>query len=315
MCWVRRQADGDTARALRRPRRGQFGESPSDARVSWRRVPGIEVVRDGRTIPLLPTPAAFSSPAVHWDGMALEVLHVSPGVIPDHEHATHAVHLITNGPVRPALIARPGVYSGPLGPQGPLGPHTIVLMPRGSRHRLLTEDPIATVSVALDPHFVSRALEATAAGAAIELTPRRNLTDPHVTSMLLALCADLEGGSPAGRLYGESLGTALSVGLARRYGAPVAKKIATACGRLSEPRRDLVFLDARGRSSGQLGLPNPARLESIAHGWVMSCTRQTNLPSGAYRDAMNSNRLQPRSARRGVVRRNRQFRATTISGL
>jgi AraC family transcriptional regulator len=36
--------------------------------------------------------------------------------------------------------------------------------------------------------------------------------------VLLALRADLKDGSPAGRLYGESLGTALAVYLARRYG-------------------------------------------------------------------------------------------------
>jgi AraC family transcriptional regulator len=178
------------------------------------RVPGIEVVRNGRTIPLLPTPAVLSSRVVQWDGMALEVLHISPGVIPDHEHATHAVHLITNAPVRASLIASDGIHSGSLEPR------TIMLMPRGSRHRFLAEDPIATVSVALHPELLSRALCETTPGAAIELTPQRNLVDPHVTSVLLALRADLEDGSPAGRLYGETLGTALAVYLARRYGAP-----------------------------------------------------------------------------------------------
>jgi AraC family transcriptional regulator len=178
------------------------------------RVPGIEVVRTGTTIPLLPTPAVLSSRAVQWDGMALEVLHISPGVIPDHEHATHAVHLITNAPVRAALIASDGIHSGSLEPR------TIMLMPRGSRHRFLAEDPIATVSVALHPEMLSRALGETTPDAAIELTPQRNLVDPHVTSVLLALHADLKDGSPAGRLYGESLGTALAVYLARRYGAP-----------------------------------------------------------------------------------------------
>jgi AraC family transcriptional regulator len=181
--------------------------------MSRLRVPGVEVVRSGRTIPLLPTQAALSSRAVQWDGVALEVLHISPGVIPDHEHATHAVHLITNGPVRAALTPSDGIQVGSLEPR------TIMLMPRGSRHRFVTEDPIATVSVALHPELLSRALSETATGAAIELTPQWNRADPHVTSLLLALRADLEDGSPAGRLYGESLSTALAVYLARRYGA------------------------------------------------------------------------------------------------
>jgi len=177
--------------------------------MSVLRVPGIEVVRNGCTVPLLPTPAALSSRAVKWVGMALEVLHVSPGLVPDHEHATHAVHLITNGPVRAALIGDDGTQSGPLEPR------RILLMPRGSQHRFLAEDPIATVSVALHPDLLSQALAKT-----IELTPQWNRADSHVTSMVLALRADLEDGSPAGRLYGESLGTALAVYLARRYGAP-----------------------------------------------------------------------------------------------
>jgi len=182
--------------------------------MSVLRVAGIEVVRNGRTVPLLPMPAVLSSRAVQWVGMALEVLHVSPGVVPDHEHATHAVHLITNGPVRAALIGDDGTQSGSLEPR------RILLMPRGSQHRFLAEHPIATVSVALHPDLLSPALDKTAPGAAIELTPQWNLADSHVTSMVLALRADLEDGSPAGRLYGESLGTALAVYLARRYGAP-----------------------------------------------------------------------------------------------
>src|SRR5260370_1315512 len=178
----------------------------SGAQMSRLRVPGIEVVRNGRTIPLLPTPAVLSSRAVLWEGMALEVLQLPPGVVPDHERATDTVHLITNGPVRAALTASDGVHSGSLDPR------SIMLMPRGSRHRFLAEAPIETVSVALHPELLARALDDTAPGvAAIELTPQWNLADPHVTSILLALRADLEDGSPAGRLYGESLGTAPSL--------------------------------------------------------------------------------------------------------
>ena len=153
--------------------------------MSMMRVPGIEVVRNGRTIPLLPAPAVLSSRAVQWDGMALEVLHIPPAEIADHEHATHAVHLITNASVRAALVAGDGIHAGSL------EPHTIMLMPRGSRHRFLAEGPIATVSVALHPELLSRALDEATPSAAIELTPQWNLTDPHVTSMLLALRADL----------------------------------------------------------------------------------------------------------------------------
>jgi AraC family transcriptional regulator len=181
--------------------------------VSTLRVPGVEVVRNGRTTRLLSTPAVLSSEAVQWHGLALEVLRVPPGLIPDHEHPTHAVHLITNGPVRAELVTSDRTLSGPL------APGTIMLVPRGTRDRFLAEDPIATVSVALHPQLLTQALDATAQRDDIELTPQWNLSDRHIASVLLALRVDLEGGSPAGRLYGESLGTALAVYLARRYAA------------------------------------------------------------------------------------------------
>jgi hypothetical protein len=60
----------------------------------------------------------------------------------------------------------------------------------------------------------------------VELIEHWNLTDPHIMAVLLAMRTDLDSGSPAGRLYGESLATALAVYLLNRYAvrrhAPVA---------------------------------------------------------------------------------------------
>jgi AraC family transcriptional regulator len=51
----------------------------------------------------------------------------------------------------------------------------------------------------------------------IELTEHWNLTDRHVMAVLLAMTTDLDEGSPAGRLYGDSLANALAVYLLSRY--------------------------------------------------------------------------------------------------
>ena len=53
----------------------------------------------------------------------------------------------------------------------------------------------------------------------VELVARWASVDPHLAAILRALRADLADGSPAGRLYGKSLTTALGVYLAGRYGA------------------------------------------------------------------------------------------------
>jgi hypothetical protein len=69
----------------------------------------------------------------------------------------------------------------------------------------------------MEPRFLARSLEDTAHLKDVELTTHWNLRDRHIRSLVLALHADLEDGSPAGPLYGESLGLALGVYLVRRY--------------------------------------------------------------------------------------------------
>ena len=60
----------------------------------------------------------------------------------------------------------------------------------------------------------------------VELTEHWNLTDPNIMAVLAAMTTDLHAGSPAGKLYGESLANSLAVYLLNRYGvqqsAPVS---------------------------------------------------------------------------------------------
>jgi AraC family transcriptional regulator len=69
----------------------------------------------------------------------------------------------------------------------------------------------------MEPRFLARSLENTAHLDDLELMTHWTLRDRHIKSVMLALHADLEDGSPAGPLYGESLSVALGVYLIRRY--------------------------------------------------------------------------------------------------
>ncbi|MBB5345106.1 helix-turn-helix transcriptional regulator [Tunturibacter empetritectus] len=67
--------------------------------------------------------------------------------------------------------------------------------------------------------FLARSIENTAHLNELELRTHWNLRDRHIQSLMLAMHADLEDGSPAGPLYGESLGLTLGLYLIRRYSA------------------------------------------------------------------------------------------------
>jgi AraC family transcriptional regulator len=93
-------------------------------------------------------------------------------------------------------------------------------VPAGSQDRIAWDRPTSRLILTLDPQVIATAFEETAHRKDFEILDRWAFEDRHVATLMFALRADLEDESPAGRLYGESLGLAIAVYLARRYGVP-----------------------------------------------------------------------------------------------
>jgi AraC family transcriptional regulator len=174
-------------------------------------VRGVEVLVHGRLVPLIPTRPNLSSVNTGWEGIALETHSTPPCDHPDHEHPYHFLQIQTGAPARFEWTTSGGTRSGTA------DPGTIFLCPRGSRDRVRWETPTSRIDIALHPLLLTQALDETAHLADIELTRHFDLHDRHIASLMVALRSDVEDGSPAGRLYGESLATALSVYLQKRY--------------------------------------------------------------------------------------------------
>jgi hypothetical protein len=63
-------------------------------------VSAVEVLRNGRLVRPIPVLSTLPSEHVGWDGIALEAYsHVPACVIPDHDHPTHFLNLLTSAPV------------------------------------------------------------------------------------------------------------------------------------------------------------------------------------------------------------------------
>ena len=132
--------------------------------------------------------------------------------VPEHEHPTHFLIFLRSG----QSTCRWWTNGGQTG-SAEEGPGTIYILPAGTRDRLTRSGPTNQTMLVIAPHFLVRTLEETAHLADIELITHWNLRDRHIVSLMLGLHADLEDGSPAGPLYGESLGVALACYLVRRY--------------------------------------------------------------------------------------------------
>lgn len=176
-------------------------------------VPGIDVLREGRSEPFLDRKPALSSSPAHWGGIAIEKYEVPALLIPRHEHTTAFLHLVLSGSVQYEVSTRGRNL------RFASRPGTIFLLPRGTVDEVNWSGPTQRVAVAISPRLLSNALEETAHQEDLELTEHWELIDPHISALLVEMTADLEEGSPAGAIYGESLANALAVYLAKRYSA------------------------------------------------------------------------------------------------
>jgi AraC family transcriptional regulator len=172
---------------------------------------GVEVIRKGRVEPFLHAHPSLSSSSVRWAGLAVEDHSVPACVIHRHEHLENFLHVILRGSVKYEVLTRGKVLDFHA------QPGTTFILPQGTIDELRWKGPTRRIAVAIHPSLLVHALEETAHERSIELTENWNLTDSNIMAVLLAMTEDLNSGSPAGRLYGESLANALAVYLLTRY--------------------------------------------------------------------------------------------------
>lgn len=172
----------------------------------------VEVLRYGHAVRPLPMLPSVSSRQVGWDGIVVESFNNIPAyAVPQHEHPTNYLNLIRSG--RNMCQWTADGHTG----STEEGPGTVYIIPAGTRDQLTRSAPTNQTMLVIAPHFLAKSLEQTAHLSDVELISHWNLQDRHIASLMLALHADLEDGSPAGPLYGESLGVALASYLIRRY--------------------------------------------------------------------------------------------------
>jgi AraC family transcriptional regulator len=115
--------------------------------------------------------------------------------------------------------------------------------------------PTEGVNVELLPEMLG------GSGTRLELRPAYGVDDPLVFELLIALRDELRAGDPAGRLYAETLGSAILVHVSQRYGAVRVRE--NYRGGLAPYRLRLVTDYVDAHLALDLGLPELAKLVAM----------------------------------------------------
>jgi len=202
----------------------------------------IEVLQHGTSQPLISDPPLLTSAENRWEGFLLEEF-AAPALFeaPYHEHDTHVIHVHT-GPAASVEWKTAGRVSHTY-----TAPGSVSIAPQGVRHSILMErdEPGGLVVLEIEPVHFDRVLQDAKPGWRPELIEQLDVRDRQIELLTLAMQDDIRRGNPAGRLYGESLGTALAIYVAQRY-ASVSPILATYRDGMPPARlkRVLEYIDA-----------------------------------------------------------------------
>jgi len=199
--------------------RDPAGTSPFADSGAAERLPRVQLLRHGRRTRFLDVRPRLSSIAVRWRQIAFEEYSVPACLIERHEHPEIFLHFVLTGSVGYEVNTRGRLK------RFEAVPGTTFILPRGTVDEIRWEGPTRRLAVSIGSDLLASSADEPIGCTDIELAEHWNLVDPHIAAILQAMRADLSDGSPAGRLYGESLANALAVYLVGRYGMrPAAGK-------------------------------------------------------------------------------------------
>jgi AraC family transcriptional regulator len=156
------------------------------------------------------SPAVFKRRAA-WEGIRIEHFRFRAGELPEHTHQEHLLILplseTCQGEIRTAGGFR--VRGGTRG--------SVCVIPSGQPMSARLEEPAEHLAIYLEPSLVMRAAAESRGLAGRALREKCALSDPVVSHIGMALLAELDAEGLSGRLYAESLASALAVHLLRHY--------------------------------------------------------------------------------------------------
>ena len=147
-----------------------------------------------------------------WEGIRLEHCRLRPGELPEHCHREH-VALVSlsegyQGEIRTASGARI---------QGTQTRGSVCVLPSGLAHTARVTGTSEHLAMYLDPAVIQRAASESHLSGEVEIVEKCTPNDGVISSIGMALLAELESEGLSGRLYAESLANVLAVHLLRHY--------------------------------------------------------------------------------------------------
>ncbi|MDQ3710520.1 MAG: AraC family transcriptional regulator [Actinomycetota bacterium] len=160
-----------------------------------------------------PDPPILSSEPLGWNGLIAERFHHSPAEHHFPALPENTASLYLGQPVRSVRWSGDGIH------EGPTSKGDVTVKASGQPVGWHFDKDVDLLVMRLAPAFLRHVAEENRLNAdAVELRPSLDGRDDAVEHIGLAMLAEMEAGGASGRVYGDSLATALATHLLRNHG-------------------------------------------------------------------------------------------------
>ena len=171
----------------------------------------IQVYEGGHSVPIVAQAPLLSSSQIPWEGVLLEE-HSTATQQTQLRHIRTVFLVLHTGASLRQEWRNAGKFHTTLTTTG-----SVHLLTPGPERSLTHRDQLDCIVLSIEPSYFHQALEDSPRSERIELIERFAWEDPQIPGLIRALHAETRSGVPTGRLFGQSIATALAVYLAQRY--------------------------------------------------------------------------------------------------
>jgi AraC family transcriptional regulator len=147
------------------------------------------------------------------------------------------------------------------------------IIPAELEHWAVWDREITVTLIALNPKFITQVDSELTKGKPLELLPRYNTEDPVLSQLGLLLRQDLEMGHASGRIYRDSIATALAARLVSHHSIISSPTQASVC-KLSDQRLQLIKTYIQDDLGQDIKLANLAQLVGLSEYYLCRSFKQ-----------------------------------------
>jgi AraC family transcriptional regulator len=180
-------------------------------RTAPRRPIGLLV--EGHQVPVVPHTPLLSGLSHEWEGLLVEhrLAELNNDEIPKHRHSGIALSMQLNGSLRLQWKSGSGWQSATT------DAGSIVLHGLSGCNESIWDGTYDRILCEVIPTHLAKLTEGRFAGAVVDVADRWSLKDARLEHLLKVLHVELQQGAPTGPLFGEQVGDAIAMLLAKHY--------------------------------------------------------------------------------------------------